>query len=154
MPWERCQGDSHSMHKEDVSFCRHIEEAQEVVQEFFLRGIPTALISRHVEGDEIKFYGIRGRKFFVWEYSSPTGLSRKSAATESKEIETELKLICSRAADELGVMAYGGECIVDESGSINIVDFNDWPSYASCRSAASLALAKSILEEIKLHNSK
>ena len=33
------RGDFHAMHKEDVSYCRHIEEAQEVLHEYFYRGI-------------------------------------------------------------------------------------------------------------------
>ena len=43
--FEQCwikRGDFHAMHKEDVSYVRHAEEAQEVVQEYFLRGIKRA----------------------------------------------------------------------------------------------------------------
>ncbi|MBQ2490149.1 MAG: hypothetical protein II539_00505, partial [Muribaculaceae bacterium] len=37
------RGDFHAMHKEDVSYVRHPEEAQEVLQEYFLRGIKRAV---------------------------------------------------------------------------------------------------------------
>ena len=42
------RGDFHAMHKEDVSYCRHPEEAQEVVHEYFYRGIKRAVINRHL----------------------------------------------------------------------------------------------------------
>ena len=45
------RGDFHAMHKEDVSYVRHPEEAQEVLQEYFLRGIKRAVINRHLVGD-------------------------------------------------------------------------------------------------------
>lgn len=57
------RGDHHSMHKEDVSYARHPEEAQEVLQEYFMRGIKRAVINRHLPGDLIKFYGVRGTQF-------------------------------------------------------------------------------------------
>ena len=41
------RGDKHTQHKEDVSYVRRAEEAQELVQEYFLRGIPRAVIQRH-----------------------------------------------------------------------------------------------------------
>ncbi len=69
--YTRCwikRGDFHTMHKEDVSYARHAEEAQEVLQEYFLRGIKRAVINRHLEGDLIKFYGIAGTQFFYWFY--------------------------------------------------------------------------------------
>lgn len=65
--FNRCwikRGDFHAMHKEDVSYVRHPEEAQEVLQEYFLRGITRAVINRHLEGDLIKFYGVYGTPFF------------------------------------------------------------------------------------------
>ena len=47
------RGDLYAMHKEDVTYVRHPEEAQEVLQEYFLRGIKRAVINRHLEGDLI-----------------------------------------------------------------------------------------------------
>ena len=60
------RGDSHSRHKEDVTYVRHPEEAQEILQEYFLRGIKRAVINRHIEGELIKFYGIADSSFFFW----------------------------------------------------------------------------------------
>lgn len=70
------RGDFHAMHKEDVSYCRHIEEAQDMLQEYCLRGIRRAVINRHLEGDLVKFYGISGQPFFYWFYPFDMGHSK------------------------------------------------------------------------------
>ena len=41
--------------------------------------------------------------------------------------------------------SYGGDCIVDEDGTIRIIDFNDWPSFAPCRDTAAKYIAESII---------
>jgi hypothetical protein len=146
------RGDTHSMHKEDVSFCRHPEEAQEVLQEYFLRGIKRAVISAHIAGNEIKFYGVKDTPFFKWYYSSPSRPMQHETLIREVNPTKKLKKICSSAAEELNVMVYGGDCIVNEKGEITIVDFNDWPSYAPCRSEAAAAIARRILKEIETHN--
>ena len=98
------RGDFHAMHKEDVSYVRHPEEAQEVLQEYFLRGIRRAVINRHLEGDLIKFYGVRGSSYFFWFYPFDEGHSKyghEAINGRSKGIEFDLKElrdICSRAS--------------------------------------------------------
>ena len=64
------------MHKEDVSYVRHAEEAQEVLQEYFFRGIKRAVINKHLVGDLIKFYGMYGSPFFFWFYPFDDGHSK------------------------------------------------------------------------------
>lgn len=149
------RGDSHSKHKEDVSYCRHPEEAQEMLHEYFYRGIRRAVINRHLPGDLIKFYGIVGSDYFYHFYPMEMGHSKygyeliNGAATQIPFDEEYLKKICSRAAEVLGVKIYGGDCIVDPDGSIRIIDLNDWPSFAPCRKEASKEIAKAILAECK-----
>ena len=149
------RGDFHAQHKEDVSYVRHPEEAQEVLQEYFLRGIKRAVINRHLPGDLIKFYGIKGSPFFFWFYPFDEGHSKYGheaingkAQGISFDID-ELKDICNRAADALDVVVYGGDCIVSEDGKISIIDFNDWPSFAPCRNEAAPHIAKTIINIIK-----
>lgn len=145
------RGDSHSKHKEDVSYCRHIEEAQEVLHEYYYRGIKRAVINRHLPGDLIKFYGIVGSDYFYHFYPMDFGHSKygyeliNGEATQIPFDEEYLRKICNRAAEVLGVMIYGGDCIVDPDGSIRIIDLNDWPSFAPCRKEASKEIAKAIL---------
>lgn len=151
------RGDFHAMHKEDVSYVRHPEEAQEVLQEYFLRGIKRAVINVHLVGDLIKFYGIRGTSYFFWFYPFEEGHSKYGYEVingKSQGLEFDLKYlkqICNRAAEELNVVIYGGDCIVAEDGSIRIIDFNDWPSFAPCRNVAAPHIAKGVIKVIKEH---
>ena len=149
------RGDFHAMHKEDVSYVRHPEEAQEVLQEYFLRGIKRAVINRHLDGDLIKFYGISGSKFFYWFYPFDEGHSKygyEAINGKSQGLEFDkdrLRAICQEASDVLDVKIYGGDCIISAEGDIRIIDFNDWPSFAPCRDAAAPHIAKYILSAIK-----
>lgn len=149
------RGDFHAMHKEDVSYCRHAEEAQEVLQEYFYRGIKRAVINVHLVGDLVKFYGIKGSPYFFWFYPFDEGHSKyghEEVNGRSRGIEFDeqaLKDMCQRAAEELNVVVYGGDCIIGENGNIQIIDFNDWPSFAPCRNDAAPHIAKAILSIFK-----
>lgn len=152
------RGDFHTMHKEDVSHVRHPEEAQEVLQEYFLRGIKRAVINRHLEGDLIKFYGIAGTDFFYWFYPfmdhhSKYGMEAINGKEKGTKFDVdELKALCRRTSDILDITIYGGDCIISAEGEIRIIDFNDWPSFAPCRNEAAPHIAKAILSMIRQHN--
>ena len=149
------RGDFHAMHKEDVSYCRHPEEAQEVLHEYFYRGIKRAVINRHLVGDLIKFYGVSGQPFFYWFYPFDEGHSKyghEAVNGKSRGLEFDhdkLKEMCQRASEILDVKIYGGDCIVDPDGTVRIIDFNDWPSFAPCRQEAAPYIAKCVLAAIK-----
>lgn len=149
------RGDFHAMHKEDVSYCRHIEEAQEVLHEYFFRGINRAVINRHLNGDLIKFYAVSGQPFFHWFYPFDEGHSKyghEAINGKSRGLpfnENRLKEMCQKASEIMDVMIYGGDCIVDPDGTVRIIDFNDWPSFAPCRADGALAIAKAVLRAIK-----
>ena len=151
------RGDFHAMHKEDVSYVRHPEEAQEVLQEYFLRGIKRAVINVHLEGDLVKFYGVRGTNFFFWFYPfdqghSKYGLEEVNGKAQGISFDVkEVKNICNQAANELNIEIYGGDCIISPEGQIQIIDFNDWPSFAPCRVESAPHIAKRVLTLIKGH---
>lgn len=149
------RGDFHAMHKEDVSYCRHPEEAQDVLHEYFYRGIKRAVINRHLVGDLIKFYGVSGLPFFYWFYPFDEGHSKyghEAVNGKSRGLEFDhegLRKMCQQASDILDVKIYGGDCIVDPDGTVRIIDFNDWPSFAPCRQEAAPWIAKCVLAAIK-----
>ena len=154
------RGDFHAMHKEDVSYCRHPEEAQEVLQEYFLRGIKRAVINRHLPGDLIKFYGVADSPFFYWFYPLQEAHSKYGAETINGmpanlpfSVE-KLRAICAKCSEVLDVKIYGGDCIVSPEGDIRIIDFNDWPSFAPCRAEAAPHIARHIMNAIKRHTAK
>lgn len=149
------RGDFHAMHKEDVSYCRHAEEAQEVLHEYFYRGIKRAVINRHLVGDLVKFYGVQGEPFFYWFYPFDEGHSKYgyeavNGKSQGFKFDADrLHATCERASKIMDVKVYGGDCIVDADGSFKIIDFNDWPSFAPCRAEGSVAIAKCVLKAIK-----
>lgn len=153
------RGDFHAMHKEDVSYVRHAEEAQEVLQEYFLRGIKRAVINRHLEGDLIKFYGVAGTGYFYWFYPFDDGHSKwgsEAVNGKSKGFDfdpAKLHELCEKSSELLDVLVYGGDCIVGPDGVTRIIDFNDWPSFAPCRAEAAPFIARAVLAEIKKHKS-
>lgn len=147
------RGDFHTLHREDVSYVRHAREAQDVLHEYFLRGIPRAVISEHLEGDLVKFYGIKDSPFFYWLYPMNGGKSRYAGSDAPNFDKQTLMKLCQKAADVLDVQIYGGDCIVSAEGDITIIDFNDWPSFAPCRQEAGPQIAKKITSLIKEHKS-
>ena len=147
------RGDFHSIHNEDVTCARNENEAQELLQEYFLRGIERAVINQHIDGELIKFYGILGGDFFNWHYI----FKNKEADTDQTSTppndlpfsEDKLKETCENAASALDVKIYGGECVVSPTGEITIIDFNDWPSFSPCRNDAALQIARFVMSQIK-----
>ncbi|MCM1076861.1 MAG: hypothetical protein NC411_05830 [Bacteroides sp.] len=148
------RGDLHTMHKEDVTYVRHPEEAQEVLQEYFLRGIKRAVVSRHVEGELLKFYGVYGTPWFHCFYHHGARDKQGMDVDKPSFDHDALKDVCIRAAEALDIKIYGGDAIVLPDGTFSIIDFNDWPSFAPCRVEASGVIARAILAEIKKHNAK
>lgn len=140
------RGDWYARHKEDVTYVRHSEEAQEMLQEYFLRGIKRAVINRHIDGEKLKFYGVAGTPYFYWSF--PLSHEPHLASNPDFDIEA-FKDTVKTAADNLDVMIYGGDAIVRPDGSFVIVDFNDWPTFAPCRAEASPLIARAVLAKIK-----
>lgn len=146
------RGDSHTIHYEDVIYTRNGKEAENILNEFALRGIPSAVLNEHLKGDLIKFYGVKNTDFFYWFYPnhmnhSKFGLEAVNGKAKGIPFNGEyLKEICTKAAEVLDIYIYGGDCVVDQSGNIFIIDFNDWPSFAPCRSDAAPYIAQCIYE--------
>ncbi|MBQ9650905.1 MAG: NTP transferase domain-containing protein [Prevotella sp.] len=89
---------------------------------------PSLLITAHVEGREVKFYGVRNSFFFPEEF-------------ESVRYEAE------RLAGLVGLDVYGGDCIVRPDGTFAIIDFNDWPSFSPCREEAADNISEFLLRQ-------
>lgn len=149
------RGDFHAIHREDVTYARNGEEAENILNEYALRGIPTAVLNEHLAGDLVKFYGVEGTGFFHWFYPndlnhSKFGLEAINGKAKGIAFDVDyLKKICSHAANVLNIHIYGGDCVVDSYGNIRIIDFNDWPSFAPCRTQAAPYIAQCIYEFTK-----
>jgi hypothetical protein len=148
------RGDFHAIHREDVTYVRHPEEAKGILKEFAIRGIETVVVNEHLAGDLVKFYGVAGTDFFYWFYPSDIqhskfGLEQINGTAKGLPFDkAHLFALSNEAAKALNIRIYGGDCIVSEDGAIRLIDFNDWPSFAPCRDAAVPYIAGCILESL------
>ena len=150
------RGDGCAQQKEDTCYVQTPEQAAELLADFWKRGVTSVVVNEHLEGDLIKFYGVGNTDFFYWFYPSQCGHRSKfglevingDARGLHFDVAT-LKEEADKAAAMLGVPVYGGDCIVQEDGSVKLIDFNDWPSFAPCREEAAFYIAMCILGKME-----
>lgn len=139
-------GEQCATRREDTVYVTDDEGFRQAMKDFRERSISNFIIQQHIEGDLIKFYGVAGTEFFHWKYASEGhskfGLEAINGKEKGFRFDTfELKKKADKAAAILHTPVYGGDCIVTEEGNIHIIDFNDWPSFSSCRQDAASAIA-------------
>ncbi len=132
------RGDVHAVHSEDVVLSYNAGERAEILREFQGRGIESAIVQEHLEGDTVKFYAVRGEDFFHWFYLNGGALPVNGA---------RLRELAQASAEALGLQVYGGDAIVARDGSLRIIDINDWPSFAAVRDQAAAKIAQLLLKE-------
>ena len=144
------KGDAPVHHLEDIARCRHAEEAQELLHEFFFRHISKAVVSKDVVGEKIRCYGVASSGWFH------SFLPFRSAAfkeedndTLSQTLQEKVKDICMKAAEVLNVDVFGCDIVLDTHGDCQLVSFDDWPSFAPIRKEAARAIAKSVLSRYR-----
>lgn len=132
------RGDVHATDPDDVVFIATPAALEGALTGFRARGIGAAVVQQHVPGTVVKFYAVRGRFFHNVEPAAATPLS--------ESLRTGIDRLGQQAAAALGVEVYGGDCVCDADGRLTLIDLNDWPSYARCRSLAAAAIAAYIQE--------
>lgn len=136
------RGDACAQQADDVVFCRDKAELARQTEVFRQRGITDYVVSAHVTGDLVKFYGVRGTGFFRYFYPTDDGESKfgdeqyNGFAHHYDFDVCRLQADVARLADALELDVYGGDCIVRPDGSFCVIDFNDWPSFSRCRDEA------------------
>ncbi|MBR4128375.1 MAG: hypothetical protein IKT92_02745 [Bacteroidaceae bacterium] len=107
------------------------------------------VLSEHVVGDLVKFYGVAGTPFFYVYYPtnfSKFGLEKYNGTPQGYSFDRiALQQIATKAAALCGVTLYGGDCIVRPDGTFALIDFNDFPSFAPCANEAAKALVDCII---------
>ena len=148
------RGDGCAQQKEDTCYVRDGEEGNRCLKQFWERGVACVVVNEHLVGDLIKFYGVEGTDFFFWLYPSTCGHRSKfgleaiNGTPQGYRFDAvQLKAEADKAARLLDVPVYGGDCIVDSHGTLKIIDFNDWPSFAPCREQAAYYIATLILNK-------
>lgn len=148
------RADSPVLHLEDICRCRHPEEAQEILHEFFFRGIRRAVVSRDVPGEKIRFYGIESSGWFHCFMPMRPVDSADDSADIQEALQSKIKALCMKAAKALRVNIFGGDIVLTPEGHCMIVNFDDWPSFAPIRKEAAKAIAKSVLADVRSRISK
>lgn len=118
--YERGKGWIKADRGHDVRFAANEEEMLAFKQQ-----VEDPLLTAHVEGTLVKFYGVADRFF------SPQGYPQVAEAA-------------ARLARLVGIQVYGGDAVLLSDGTFAIIDFNDWPSFSSCREEAAAAICRLI----------
>ena len=140
------RGDAAAQSREDVVYAVDQQALEEAIRTFLYRGITDYVVSAHVVGDLVKFYGVQGG-FFRYYYPTDDGQtkfddeSHNGMARHYPFDQQALQQDARRLAEALGVEVYGGDCIVRADGSYCFIDFNDWPSFSRCCESAASAIA-------------
>ena len=142
--------DAPAQQPDDVLFCKDEHAVVDAIRQFRRRGISDYVLSAHVEGDLVKFYGVRGTGFFRYYYPSDDGQTKfglerfNGKAHHYRFSPHSLQQDAEWLAALVGLDVYGGDCIVRADGTYCLIDFNDWPSFCRCRHEAADAIAKLI----------
>ena len=122
------RGEGCAQAKGDVQYICNEAALKTALQTFQSEAPKRLLLSRHLQGDLIKFYGVAGTSFFHSLYPTQQGGFSKFGLEQNN-----------------GLSVYGGDAIVQADGSFYIIDFNDWPSFSLSVNAAAEAISQLIL---------
>lgn len=134
----------------DVQFASDEIELQTVKARMIRHGVDDIMVSAHVVGDLVKFYGVRGSRFFRFYYPGDDGQWKFGDEMRNGRPHyyafdvRSLHDTVEHAAAVAGVDIYGGDCVIGSNGSFCIIDFNDWPSFSRCREEAAGAIARAV----------
>jgi len=155
------RGDACAQSPADVVFCPDKASLQQAIAQFARRHVTDYVVSAHVEGDLVKFYGVLPAQpstaggdrdqspagFFRYFYPTDDGISKFGDEQHNGDAHhyafdpVALQQTAERLARLVGVAVYGGDCIVGADGAFSLIDFNDWPSFSRCRDEAAQAIA-------------
>ena len=140
------RGDVHNTEAGDVLRAAIPAEVIAALGAFSRRGIGTALLQEHAEGDLVKFYGVESDAgWFEWFYHRDQALHRHPFDA------ARLRAVARRAAAALGLEIWGGDAIVSVSGGILLIDLNAWPSFALFRERAAGHIAAHLAARFRKH---
>lgn len=145
---KNCDGSAQSA--DDTVFCQTKEQFDSAFANMLNRNVGMWMVQQHLAGDLIKFYGVEGTNFFSWNYASEGhskfGLEAINGKEQGFKFDPErVKLYADMIAKKLNVPVYGGDAIINEEGEFFFIDFNDFPSFSTCREEAAKAIAQRII---------
>ncbi len=148
--WWVKRADVHSLGSDDVVYCATAEQRDAAISRFTEKSGVPPVVSAHVEGTEVKFYGVG--EWFRPPLTPPREGEQRPPLTPPRGGEWEWELEWGKLRDEArrlaritGLTVWGGDAILTPEPII--IDFNDWPSFAPCREEAAEAIARLIVKE-------
>ena len=123
--WWIKSADTTDSSENHIRFCQHSEQVSQYTGD---RAEDEFLIQPHIEGINIKFYGVLGTDFFYVKEDV------------SKEVHASLHNNATVLAQSLGISIYGGDAILTHDNKLTIIDFNDFPSFSVCRDEVAEAI--------------
>mgnify|MGYP001157652078 CR=1 FL=1 len=139
----------------DIRFAADAAERNRVMENMRNEGMGDIIVSAHIPGDLLKFYGVRGTGFFrtfypgddgQWKFSDEEHNGRPHHYAFSMDA---FHAMAEKAAQATDVIVYGGDAIINADGQPTVIDFNDWPSFSRCRDEAASAIAKAFTAGLK-----
>lgn len=145
------RGDFHALIDEDVVHIKTIDRLGPVLENFKSRSVTEVILQESMEGELFKFYGVRD-SFFNLRYMGRTSNDRYTNIHGDPDIifdRGHLERLVHLAARILELDYFGGDCIITNTGKIHFIDFNDWPSFRTCRNEVAPTMATYALNKLK-----
>jgi hypothetical protein len=145
------RGDFHALIDEDVVHIQNLDDLGPVLENFKKRGVEEVIIQESLEGELFKFYGVRN-SFFNLRHMGKTSNDRYTNIPGNPNIVFDrilLEKLVHRAASILELDYFGGDCIIAKTGKMHFIDFNDWPSFRTCRKEVAPTMAMHALNKLK-----
>jgi hypothetical protein len=142
------QATEHKTREGDVIFATDRASVEAALDRLRSRGLPSAVVQKHVEGDLVKFYGVSdattpAAAWFRWFYP------KEHPAAGHPFDAGALGDIAYRAARALELDVWGGDAIVTRDGGIFVIDLNAWPSFALFREEAADHIAAHLAARLR-----
>jgi hypothetical protein len=144
------RGDFHALVDQDVVYVDQVDNLPPILAGFKKRGVDSVILQENCQGELFKFYGVQD-SYFNLRYMGKTTKDRYVTIPGNPDIKFDhvhLEKIVHMAARILELDYFGGDCIVTDTGKIHFIDFNDWPSFRTCREEVAPFMASYALKKI------
>ena len=139
--------DGRGLHAGGAIYCRSMTEAMAMQRHFVDKGMDDTVVTAHIEGEIVKFYGVTDMPCRVSgaDESHPidffhTYTADKQARSLPSRLHGTLQSTAMRLAHRLSLSVFGGDAVIQDNGQVAIIDINDWPSFSPCVAEAAVAI--------------
>lgn len=136
-------GNTSGVHAGNVQYHASYTEAIKAIRLLDRSGYDDCVITSHIEGEVIKFYGVGDNVYFAVFDSDKHCLSLP--IDQLKQLQHQVCVLIK----DIGLEVYGGDAVITHEGSVHVIDLNDWPSFSCCSLEASEAIGRYIKREMK-----